>query len=120
MSNNIELLSTTENFTIGTNSNLSEILANVVKVGTDTSNVTISIPQDISSSYNLILPVRQGASGESLVYSEHGQLVWHDPTVLKQVISVYGPNLSNHYTSSGTHSTPTYLDNINIYTKKKD
>ena len=105
------MLSSADNFTIGTNSNLTEILANVVKVGTDTSNVTFSIPQDISSSYNLILPVRQGASGESLVYSEHGQLVWRDPTVLKQVISVYGPNLSNDYTSSGTHSTPTYLDN---------
>ena len=59
MRNNIELLSNSEYFTIGTNSNLTEILANVVKIGTDTSNVTLSIPQDISSSYNLILPVRQ-------------------------------------------------------------
>jgi hypothetical protein len=49
MLNNIELLSQFDNFTIGSNNNLTEILANVVKVGTDTSNVTISIPQDISS-----------------------------------------------------------------------
>ena len=48
MSNNIELLSQHDNFTIGSNSNLTEILANVIKVGTDTSNATISIPQDIS------------------------------------------------------------------------
>ena len=33
MTNNIELLSQYDNFTIGTNSNLTEILANVVKVG---------------------------------------------------------------------------------------
>jgi hypothetical protein len=110
MSNNIELLSNTENFTIGTNSNLSEILANVVKVGTDTSNVTISIPQDISSSYNLILPVRQGASGESLVYGADGQLKWHDTTVLKQVVSVYGSALTGNVVSTGTHDSPTYLD----------
>ena len=110
MSNNIELLSKTENFTIGTNNNLSEILANVVKVGTDTSNVTISIPQDISSSYNLILPVRQGASGESLVYGADGQLKWHDTTVLKQVISVYGSALTGNVVSTGTHDSPTYLD----------
>ena len=110
MSNNIELLSNTENFTIGTNSNLSEILANVVRVGTDTSNVTISIPQDISSSYNLILPVRQGASGESLVYGADGQLKWDDPTVLKQVVSVFGPNLTSNVVSKGTHDLPTYLD----------
>ena len=41
MTSNIELLSNSEFFTIGTNSNLSEILANVVKIGTDTSNVTL-------------------------------------------------------------------------------
>ena len=109
MANNIELLSKTENFTIGTNSNLSEILANVVRVGTDTSNVTISIPQDISSSYNLILPVRQGASGESLVYGADGQLKWHDTTVLKQVVSVYGDTLIGDLLSSGTHDSPRYL-----------
>ena len=110
MSNNIELLSNTENFTIGTNSNLSEILANVVRVGTDTSNVTISIPQDISSSYNLILPVRQGASGESLVYGADGQLTWHDTTVLKQIVSVYGDTLTGNVVSTGIHDSPTYLD----------
>jgi hypothetical protein len=111
MSNNIELLSQYDNFTIGTNSNLSQILANLVKVGTDTSNVTISIPQDISSSYNLILPVRQGASGESLVYGADGQLKWHDTTVLKQVVSVYGSGLKgNLITTTGTHDSPTYLD----------
>ena len=110
MTNNIELLSNTENFTIGTNSNLSEILANVVKIGTDTSNVTISIPQDISSSYNLILPVRQGASGESLVYGADGQLKWHDTTVLKQIVSVHGSSLSGNVVSTGTHDSPTYLD----------
>lgn len=101
MSNNIELLSQHDNFTIGTNSNLTEILANVVKVGTDTSNVTISIPQDISSSYNLILPVRQGASGESLVYGVDGQLKWDDPTVLKQVVTVFGSNLGSSKVESG-------------------
>ena len=110
MSNNIELLSNTENFTIGTNSNLSEILANVVRVGTDTSNVTISIPQDISSSYNLILPVRQGVSGDSLVYGADGQLTWHDTTVLKQIVSVYGDTLTGNVVSIGTHDSPTYLD----------
>ena len=109
MSNNIELLSNTENFTIGTNSNLSEILANVVRVGTDTSNVTISIPQDISSSYNLILPVRQGASGESLVYGADGQLTWHNTTVLKQIVSVYGDTLTGNVVSTGIHDSPTYL-----------
>ncbi|MHC5088235.1 MAG: hypothetical protein ACYSOT_01310, partial [Planctomycetota bacterium] len=111
MTNNIELLSQSDNFTIGTNSNLTEILANVVKFGTDTSNVTISIPQNISSSYNLILPVRQGASGESLVYGADGQLKWHDPTVLKQVKSVYGSTLTGNLISiTGTHDSPTYLD----------
>ena len=110
MSNNIELLSNTENFTIGTNSNLSEILANVVKIGTDTSNVTISIPQDISSSYNLILPARQGISGESLVYSGDGQLKWRDTRVLKQVVSVYGENLTGNTLSYGKHQNPIYLD----------
>ena len=111
MTNNIELLSQDENFTIGTKSNLSQILANVVSIGTDTSNVTLSIPQDISSSYNLILPVRQGASGESLVYGADGQLKWHDPTVLKQVVSVYGSRLTgNLITAIGTHDSPTYLD----------
>jgi hypothetical protein len=111
MTNNIELLSQYDNFTIGTNSNLTEILANVVKVGTHTSNVTISIPQDISSSYNLILPVRQGASGESLVYGADGQLKWDDTTVLKQVVSVYGDTLTgNLITTTGTHDSPTYLD----------
>ena len=111
MSNNIELLSKTENFTIGTNSNLSEILANVVKVGTDTSNVTISIPQDISSSYNLILPVRQGASGESLVYGADGQLKWDDPTVLKQVVSVFGSNLGSEKVDSGQMGSVSFPTN---------
>ena len=111
MTHKIELLSQSDNFTIGTNSNLAEILANVVKVGSDTSNVTISIPQDISSSYNIILPVRQGASGESLVYGADGQLKWHDPTVLKQIKSVYGSTLTgNLISTSGTHDSPTYLD----------
>ena len=111
MAHKIELLSQSDNFTIGTNSNLAEILANVVKVGTDTSNVTISIPQDISSSYNIILPVRQGASGESLVYGADGQLKWHDPTVLKQVVSVYGSTLTgNLISTTGSHDSPTYLD----------
>jgi hypothetical protein len=111
MSNNIELLSKYDNFTIGTNSNLTEILANVVKVGTDTSNVTISIPQDISSSYNLILPARQGISGESLVYSGDGQLKWHKTeAILRQVVSVYGENLTGNTLSHGTHQNPIYLD----------
>ena len=101
MANNIELLSNTENFTIGTNSNLREILANVVRIGTDTSNVTISIPQDISSSYNLILPAHQGASGKSLVYGADGQLKWDDPTVLKQVVTVFGSNLGSSKVDSG-------------------
>ena len=112
MTNNIELLSQYDNFTIGANSNLTEILANVVKVGTDTSNVTISIPQDISSSYNLILPVRQGASGESLVYGADGQLKWDDPTILKQVITVFGSKLSSSKVDSGemhsVHFPPNY------------
>ena len=49
MTNKIELLSQDENFTIGNNSNLTRILANVVSIGNDTSsNVTLSIPQNIS------------------------------------------------------------------------
>lgn len=111
MSNNIELLSNTENFTIGTNSNLSEILANVVRVGTDTSKVTISTPQDISSSYNLILPVRQGASGESLVYGADGQLKWDDPTVLKKVVTVFGSNLGSNKVDSGEMTSVTFPTN---------
>ena len=111
MSNNIELLSQYDNFTIGTNNNLSEILANVVKVGTDTSNVTISIPQDISSSYNLILPVRQGASGESLVYGADGQLKWDDPTVLKQVVPVYGSKLGSDKVDVGKMSSVSFPTN---------
>ena len=112
MTNKIELLSQDENFTIGNNSNLTRILANVVSIGNDTSsNVTLSIPQNISSSYNLILPARQGASGESLVYDSNGELKWHDPTVLKQVVSVYGSTLTgNLITAIGTHDSPTYLD----------
>ena len=111
MTSNIELLSNSEFFTIGTNSNLTEILANVVKIGTDTSNVTLSVAQDITSSYNLILPVHQGASGESLVYGADGQLKWYDPTVLKQVVSVDGSNLLSSLVSAGTQDNPTYLNN---------
>jgi hypothetical protein len=111
MTNNIELLSQHDNFTIGTNSNLTEILANVVKVGTDTSNVTISIPQDISSSYNLILPVRQGASGESLLYGADGQLKWDDPSVLKQVIPVFGSKLGSSKVDSGEMSSVSFPAN---------
>ena len=106
MSNNIELLSQHDNFTIGSNSNLTEILANVVKVGTDTSNVRISIPQDISSSYNLILPVRQGASGESLVYGADGQLKWDDPTV-----SVFGSKLGSEKVDVGKMSYVSFPTN---------
>jgi hypothetical protein len=88
MLNNIELLSNIEDFTIETNSNLSEILANVVRIETYLSNATISIPQDILSSYNLILPVRRGVSEESLVYGADGELKLYDTTLLKQVVSV--------------------------------
>lgn len=111
MASNIELLSNTENFTIGTNSNLSEILANKVKIGTDTSNITICIPQDISSSYSLILPSRSGISGESLVYGTDGQLKWHKTeSISRQVVSVYGETLTGNTLSYGTHQNPIYLD----------
>jgi hypothetical protein len=127
MSNNIELLSKTEFFTIGANNNLSEILANVVKVGTDSSNVTISIPQNISSSYNLTLPFREGEPGELLVYGNNGQLSWeypilNDPPILKQIISVYGPNLIGNFSPMGSNSEPIYLDEYEaiIYPKSKN
>ena len=108
MTNNIELLSQYDNFTIGSNNNLTQLLANVVKIGSDISNVTFSIPQDISSSYNLVLPTRSGISGKSLIYGANGQLEWGDSSVLKQVVSVYGNNLSSEKVPSGEMNSTTY------------
>ena len=67
-----ELLSKQRRYNIGEYKNLNRLTANTVtldylKFGMDTSNVTITYPNDlINDGYTLVLPKRSGVSGEFL------------------------------------------------------
>ena len=53
--------------------------------------------------------MHHGASGESLVYGADGQLKWHDTTVLKQVVTVFGSNLGSNKVDSGEMSSVSFF-----------
>jgi len=75
-----ELLSKQRRYNIGEYKNLNRLTANTVtldylKFGMDTSNVTITYPEDlINDGYSLVLPNRPGISGEFLGIDDNNKL----------------------------------------------
>ena len=81
-----ELLSKQRRYNIGEYNNLNRLTANTVtldylKFGIDTSNVTITYPEDLTNDgYTLVLPNRPGISGEFLGIDDSNKLKWGNIT----------------------------------------
>jgi hypothetical protein len=95
-----ELLSKQRRYNIGEYKNLNKLTANTVtldylKFGMDTSNVTITYPEDLTNDgYTLVLPNRSGISGEFLGIDDNNKLKWGKPNVINNVQFRYGIGLN--------------------------
>ena len=96
-----ELLSKQHRYNIGEYKNLNRLTANTVtldylKFGMDTSNVTITYPNDLNNNgYTLVLPNRSGIRGEFLGIDDNNKLKWSNPNVIKNVQFKYGDGLNS-------------------------
>ena len=119
-----ELLSKQRRYNIGEYKNLNRLTANTVtldylKFGMDTSNVTITYPEDLTNDgYTLVLPNRLGISGEFLGIDDSNKLKWGNPNVINNVQFKYGHGLNSSLISApytgGTLISP---DNYEITIK---
>ena len=101
-----ELLSKQRRYNIGEYKNLNRLTANTVtldylKFGRDTSNVTITYPEDLTNDgYTLVLPNRSGISGEFLGIDDNNKLKWGNPNVINNVQFKYGNGLNSSLISA--------------------
>ena len=101
-----ELLSKQRRYNIGEYKNLNRLTANTVtldylKFGRDTSNVTITYPEDLTNDgYTLVLPNRSGISGEFLGIDDNNKLTWGNPNVINNVQFKYGNGLNSSLISA--------------------
>ena len=116
-----ELLSKQRRYNIGEYKNLNRLTANTVtldylKFGMDTSNVTITYPENlINEGYTLALPNRSGNNGEFLGIDDNNNLIWGNPSFIKNIQFKYGSGLDTSVIdASYAQKTIIFPDNYDI------